>query len=425
MNTKRIPWIYIPTLYFAEGVPYILVNTVSVIMYKKMGISNQLIGLTSILYLPWVIKMFWGPIVDIYSTKRNWIIYSQLAMCISIALVAFGIQLPTFFWITLGIFTIIAFISATHDIAADGFYMLALDKKMQAFFVGVRATAYRLAMLFGSGVLVVLAGNIEKRFGNIPLSWLVAMSIAGTVFLLAFLFHRYYLPYPTSDMSGIASGQKASFVKVFRTYFQQDKIVPIVIFILIYRLGEAVLVKMATPFLLDKSEVGGLGLATDTVGYVYGTVGVLSLTIGGLIGGWLISKFGLKKCIWPMAIMLKAPDLVYVYMSIVKPPLEIVYVLVGFEQFGYGIGFTAFMVFLMYIAKGKYKTSHFAISTGIMALGMMIPGLVSGILQNALGYVNFFILVICLTIPGMIILFFIPIEDENKRPVGDEPSVSS
>lgn len=425
MNTKRIPWIYIPTLYFAEGVPYILVNTVSVIMYKKMGISNQLIGLTSILYLPWVIKMFWGPIVDIYSTKRNWIIYSQLAMCISIALVAFGIQLPTFFWITLGIFTIIAFISATHDIAADGFYMLALDKTMQAFFVGVRATAYRLAMLFGSGVLVVLAGNIEKRFGNIPLSWLVAMSIAGTVFLLAFLFHRYYLPYPTSDMSGIASGQKASFVKVFRTYFQQDKIVPIVIFILIYRLGEAVLVKMATPFLLDKSEVGGLGLATDTVGYVYGTVGVLSLTIGGLIGGWLISKFGLKKCIWPMAIMLKAPDLVYVYMSIVKPPLEIVYVLVGFEQFGYGIGFTAFMVFLMYIAKGKYKTSHFAISTGIMALGMMIPGLVSGILQNALGYVNFFILVICLTIPGMIILFFIPIEDENKRPVGDEPSVSS
>lgn len=424
MEKKRTPWIYIPTLYFAEGVPYILVNAVSVVMYKKMGISNQLIGLTSILYFPWVVKMFWGPLVDIYSTKRNWIIYSQLAMFISITLVAFGIHLPSFFWITLVIFIIIAFVSATHDIAADGFYMLALDRKNQAFFVGVRATAYRIAMLFGTSVLVVIAGNIEKSTDNIPFSWLVAMSIAAAVFLFAFVFHRYYLPFPASDKPGATYQQKAPFIEIFRSYFKQDKIVPIVIFILIYRLGEAVLVKMAPPFYLDKPEVGGLGLATTTLGLVSGT-GMISLTIGGLMGGWLISKFGLKKCIWPMAIMLKAPDLVYVYMSIAKPPLQIVYVLVGFEQFGYGIGFTAFMVFLMYIAREPYKTSHFAISTGIMALGMMIPGLVSGVLQAALGYVHFFILVICLTIPGMIILFFIPLENEQKQQVEDVSSLTS
>lgn len=413
LSLQRIPWIYIPTLYFAEGLPYIIVNSVSVIMYKKMGISNQLIGLTSILYLPWVIKMFWGPAVDIYSTKRNWIIFMQLGMGFVFVALAMAIQLSGFFLLTLGGFIIVAFMSATHDIAADGFYMLALDQKQQALFVGVRATFYRLAVLFGSGVLVVIAGNIEKNTLNIPLSWTIVLAIAAVVFLGAFMFHRFYLPFPLNDFPRKGESRRAPFVDIFRSYFSQNKIVAIVIFILVYRLGEAILSKMAAPFLLDQPEAGGLGLETQTVGYVYGTVGVLSLTVGGLLGGWLISKYGLKRCIWPMALLLKAPDLVYIYMAAAKPALEQIYFLVALEQFGYGFGFTAFMVFLMFIADEKYKTSHFAISTGIMALGMMLPGMASGFLQNALGYVNFFILVICLTIPGLLVIFFIPLEEKG------------
>ncbi|NOY61042.1 MAG: AmpG family muropeptide MFS transporter [Calditrichaeota bacterium] len=411
--SQRIPWIYIPTLYFAEGLPYIIVNSVSVIMYKKMGISNQLIGMTSILYLPWVIKMFWGPAVDIYSTKRNWIILMQLGMGIAFIALSMAVQFQSFFLFTLGGFIIVAFMSATHDIAADGFYMLALDQKQQALFVGVRATFYRLAILFGSGLLVVIAGKVEKNTLNIPLSWTIVLAIAAAVFLGVFLFHRFYLPFPPNDFSRKGESQRAPFLEIFRSYFSQNKIVAIVVFILVYRLGEAVLSKMAAPFLLDQPKAGGLGLQTQTVGYVYGTVGVLSLTVGGLLGGWLISKFGLRRCIWPMALLLKAPDLVYLYMAVAKPALAQIYFLVALEQFGYGFGFTAFMVFLMLTTDEKYKTSHFAISTGIMALGMMLPGMASGFLQNALGYVNFFILVICLTVPGLLVLFFIPLEEKG------------
>jgi len=418
---KRTPWIFVPTLYFAEGIPYVIVNTVSVIMYKRMGISNELIGFTSILYLPWVIKMLWGPLVDIYSTKRNWIVFSQLAMFAALANVAFGIHLPAFFWITLLSFVLVAFVSATHDIAADGFYMLALDSKQQAFFVGVRSTFYRLAMIFGSGVLVVLAGNWEKSTGSIEMSWTAVLAIASGVFLLAFVFHRFYLPYPDVDRSGAQEGEKAPFVEVFRTYFQQEKIVAIVLFILMYRLGEAVLVKMAAPFLLDKPEAGGMGLDTATVGYVYGTIGVLGLTVGGILGGWVIAQYGLKRCIWPMAIILNAPHALYLYMSIARPALAVIYACVAIEQFTYGFGFAAFMVFLMYVAKGKYKTSHFAISTGLMALGMMVPGMVSGVLQSWLGYTHFFIFVLALTIPSLAILFFIPLNDSNKTS-SDTPS---
>jgi len=412
-SRKRTPWIFVPTLYFAEGIPYIIVNTVSVIMYKRMGISNELIGFTSILYLPWVIKMLWGPLVDIYSTKRNWIVFSQLAMFVALGIVAFGIHLPAFFWITLLSFVLVAFVSATHDIAADGFYMLSLDAKQQAFFVGVRSTFYRLAMIFGSGVLVVLAGNLENSTGSITMSWTAVLTIASGVFLLAFLFHRFYLPYPDADRSGAQEGEKAPFVEVFRTYFQQEKIVAIVLFILMYRVGEAVLVKMAAPFLLDKPEAGGMGLDTATVGYVYGTIGILGLTFGGLLGGWVIAKYGLKKCLWPMAIVLNAPHALYLYLSIVRPALVTIYVCVAIEQFTYGFGFAAFMVFLMYVAKGRYKVAHFAISTGLMALGMMVPGMLSGVLQGWLGYTNFFIFVLGLTIPSLAILFFIPLSDNE------------
>lgn len=409
------PWLYIPTLYFAEGLPYIIVNTVSVILYKRMGMSNEFIGLTSILYLPWILKMFWSPLVDIKKTRRYWIISTQFIMAGLFAVLALSIPTPFFIPLTLALFIAIAFISATHDIAVDGYYMLALGQRQQAFFIGIRSLFYRLALLCGQGLLVVCAGSLEEKTGAIPLSWLLTMFIPAVVFSAAGLFHVQSLPRPGEDRSADTALRRHDFTGAFTSYFSQSGIVRIVLFILLYRLGEAMLVKMATPFLLDAPEVGGLGMSTKAVGYAYGTAGMLSLTVGGLAGGWLIARFGLQRCIWPMAIMLNAPDLVYIYMSAVQPELWLVYVLVACEQFGYGLGFTAFSVYLMYIARAPYKTSHFAISTGLMALGMMIPGMLSGYVQQWLGYTGFFILVLVLTVPGMLLIFFLPLGREKER----------
>ncbi|MDZ8078489.1 MAG: MFS transporter [Nostoc sp. DcaGUA01] len=409
------PWTFIPTLYFTSGIPYVIINTVSVIFYKKLGIDNAQITLwTSFLYLPWVIKMFWGPIVDIYSTKRKWITYTQLAMSACLALVAFCLQLPNFFFISLTALTIGAFISATYDIATDGFYLLALSPEQQAFFVGIRSLFYRLAVIFGSGILVVMAGQLEVSLNNIPLSWTFAIGFSALILGILFIFHRLILPVPESDFQGQKAAKKINFWSIISSYFAQNKIINIIAFILLYRLGEAMLVKIASLFLLDKAEVGGLGLSTSDVGLAYGTFGVISLICGGILGGLLISKYGLKKCLLTMALALNLPDIFYVYMAYTKPSLTLVYPLVSLEQFGYGFGFTAFSVYLMYICQGEYKTSHFAISTGIMALGMMLPGLISGYLQKALGYPLFFILVCLLTIPGMIAMFFIPLKEESK-----------
>ncbi|MEH2014030.1 MFS transporter [Nostoc sp.] len=410
------PWTFIPTLYFTSGIPYVIINTVSVIFYKKLGIDNTQITLwTSFLYLPWVIKMFWGPIVDIYSTKRKWILYTQFAMFCCLGLIAFSLQLPNFFFISLATLTIGAFISATYDIATDGFYLLALSPEQQAFFVGIRSLFYRLAVIFGSGILVVLAGQLEVSLNNIPLSWTIAIGFSALILAIVFIFHRLILPSPESDnWQQIQARENIPFWSIISSYFAQEKIIAILAFILLYRFGEAMLVKIASLFLLDKLEVGGLGLSTSDVGLVYGTFGVISLILGGIFGGLLISKYGLKKCLLPMALALNLPDVFYVYMAYTKPSLTLVYPLVSLEQFGYGFGFTAFSVYLMYICQGEYKTSHFAISTGIMALGMMLPGLISGYLQKAFGYPLFFILVCLLTIPGMIALFFIPLKSEPK-----------
>jgi PAT family beta-lactamase induction signal transducer AmpG len=413
------PWAYVPTLYFAEGLPYILINTVSVILYKKMGIDNAQIAFwTSWLYLPWVIKMFWGPVVDLYSSKRQWVILTQMIMAVSLALIALSLNLPVFFAISILAFAVCAFISATHDIAVDGFYMLALSEENQALFVGIRVIFYRAAMIFGSGFLVYLAGRIEISYNNIPLSWTVATGVAALIFALIFIYHSFILPKPLSDTKRTpeAISQSTPFWEIFAAYFRQKGIVPILFFILFYRFSEAMLIKLASPFLLDTRAVGGLELSTDDVGLVYGTVGVLSVIFGGILGSWLIAKFGLRKCLWPFALVLNLPHLAYIYMAYTQPSVALAYPLVAIEQLGFGTGFTAFTVYLMYISRGEFKTSHYAISTGIMALGMMLPGLISGYIEQAVGYKLFFTIVLLMGIPGILTLLFIPLPgDEVKR----------
>jgi len=415
--TSRNPWTFIPTLYFAEGVPYILINAVSVIFYKRMGVDNATLAFwTSFLYLPWVLKMLWGPIVDTHATKRIWILGTQFAMTICLGLVAAVIQLPVFFAVTLIAFFAAAFVSATHDIAADGFYMLALSKDDQALFVGIRSTFYRFAMIFGQGLIVWLAGRLEVSTGNIPGSWALCFGFAAVLFGVVAVYHRFMLPYPASDRAGSKSTEhRSAWVDVFSTYFKQEKIGIIIAFILLYRFGEAFLVKMASPFFLDGLAKGGLGLSTSEVGIVYGTIGVGCLLAGGIIGGIVLKKYGLRKCLWPMAIIINIPMYVYVVLSQLQPSVYVAAPMVALEQFSYGFGFTAYMVYLMFVARGEYKTSHFAISTGLMALGMMLPGLVSGYLQNLLGYQHFFILTAVLGIPGIITLFFIPLPEDEKQ----------
>lgn len=421
MKTDRVasrnPWSFLPSLYFAEGLPYVLINTVSVILYKRLGIDNAHIAFwTSWLYLPWVIKMFWGPFVDVYSTKRNWILWTQAAMSLCMFVTAFSLRTQSFFALSLAAFFAGAFISATYDIATDGFYMLALTEKEQALFVGLRAGFYRLAMIFGTGFLVYVAGMLETSSNDIAGSWSTVMIVSALIFASAFLYHAFMLPFPATDRGRTASSGKkeASFANVIRAYFRQEKVGVTLAFILLYRLGEAMLLKLVSPFLLDQPSAGGLGLTTKEVGLVYGTVGVVCLVSGGILGGWLISRFGFKRCVWPMVIAMHLPDLFFVYMAYAQPGIGLVYPLVALEQFGYGLGFTVFTVYLMYSASGTYKTSHYAISTGIMALGMMLPGFVSGWLQQTVGYKLFFIIVCCMTIPGMLTIPFLATEKMDK-----------
>ena len=427
-----------PSLYFAEGLPYFVVMSLSGIMYKKLGISNADIALyTSWLYLPWVIKPLWAPIVDVFGKKRNWIVGMQLFIGAAIAGVGLTIPLPNFFQYTLILFWLIAFSSATHDISADGFYMLGLREDEQAFFVGIRSTFYRVAMIFGQGVLVILAGQLENIMTGLPvglssqtnsvrspIAWTITFLIIAALFSFFFIYHKFMLPHPASD-TPVKKDETVSpmkeFLGSFASFFQKKKIILIILFLLLYRLGEAQLVKLSSLFMLDKRTEGGLELSTSEVGLIYGMFGVFALVIGGILGGYLVSKKGLKSLLWPMLIGINVPDLVYVYMSIVQPGnFFVIASCMVVESFGYGFGFTFYMMYMIYISKGEYQTSHYALATGFMALGMMIPGMFSGIIQEAIGYKFFFIWVCLATIPGFIIAKFLPLEPEfGKKKISE------
>lgn len=412
MKNIKTPWAWIPSLYFAEGLPYVAVMTLSVIMYKRLEVSNTEIALyTSWLYFPWVIKPLWSPFVDLIKTKRWWVYTMQLLIGAALAGVAFVLPGDTFFQTTLAFFWLMAFSSATHDIAADGFYMLGLTEEKQAFFIGIRNTFYRVAMITGQGLLVMLAGLLEHRLGNIPLAWSLIFFLMAGLFIGLALWHKYILPKPAADAlrkDVTVRTLWSDFLQTFISFFRKRGIVSALIFMLTYRLGESQLVKLASPFLLDKAEAGGMGLSTGQVGFVYGTVGVVALLLGGVLGGVCIARNGLKRWIIPMALAISLPNLVYLYLAYVLPEsFLIVNSCVAIEQFGYGFGFTGYTMYLMQFAEGEYKTSHYAICTGFMALGMMLPGMVSGWIQEQIGYQYFFIWVMVCCLPLLFVIPFI------------------
>ncbi len=545
---KHSPWTWIPSLYFAEGIPYIIVMFVASDMYKTLGVPNSTLAFwTGLLYLPWVIKPLWSPFVDMYSTKRNWIFWMQLTLAVMFFGVSLSLHLPWWFPMTIFFLWGMAFSSSTHDIAADGFYILGLNEHDQAFFTGIRSTFYRLAMIAGLGLLGIITGMIidhtgletvrvninsvpasevgkviseadvmipedsdgtarilvfpdvvnvplasdgldsstvffvlsappeeaitmsfgqkkgsqdihlvtsgimefdqsnwnipqkqiitvssnlkvrtssifEAKAGDVPFGWSVSIAFLGGLFIIFAIYHRYMLPRPIRDTIRQPGDDHSSYGEIFSSFFRKEGIVPSVLFLLFYRFSEAQLTKMASPFLLDVRENGGLALSLTEKSFAYGTVGLLALLIGGVSGGILASRHGLKKWIWWMALAINIPNVVYIFMSYSMPSnLFVVNSMIAIEQFGYGFGFTGYMLYMLYVAgQGKHETAHFALTTGFMALGMMIPGMISGYIQEILGYQHFFIYVIICTIPSFIALYFVNIDAEFGKKVKEK-----
>jgi MFS transporter, PAT family, beta-lactamase induction signal transducer AmpG len=418
---KRIsPWAWVPSLYFAQGIPYVVVMTLSVVMYKNMGLSNTEIAYyTSWLNLPWVIKPLWSPLVEIFSTRRRWIWAMQFFVGTALALVAFSIPTTHFFQLTLAIFWLMAFSSATHDIAADGFYMLGLAQHQQAAFVGIRSTFYRVAMIAGQGGLVYLAGQLIAANASPKQAWQAVIGGLALVFFILGAHHFFALPKPESDQifpaekRGSARGVWSTFLATFIQFFQRPNIGWILAFLLLYRFGEAQALKLVTPFLLDPRSQGGLGLSTSDVGLVYGTIGVIALTCGGLLGGLAISQRGLKQWIWPMMLACHIPNLIFVLLSLYQPTDRyLIAAAIAIEQFGYGFGFAAYLLFMIMVADGANKTAHYAICTGFMAAGMMLPGMASGWIQSQLGYTQFFVWVCLACVPSLLIATRLKIDPE-------------
>jgi PAT family beta-lactamase induction signal transducer AmpG len=411
MKTDNSPWYWIPVLNFASGLPYAIIISVSVIMYKNLGINNEDIGIyTSLLYLPWVIKPLWSPFIDLYSTKRKWFLSMQLLISLAFLLVGLTIPLSNFFVISLAVFWVAAFASASNDVASDGFYMLALEKDQQSFFLGIRSTFYRLSMLTGNGLIVVIAGYLEQEYGDKQKAWSYTMVVVGLIMTVITIYNYFSTPKMEAKIveTKTESIPNKSFGAVFATFFQKKQIGLVLAFILLFRLGESQLLKMLTPFLIDPITAGGMGLTTQDVGVIYGTFGVISLTVGGILGGIVISRDGLGKWMLPMILAMHLPIIGFILLSHFHPgSVFYIYATVIAEQFGYGFGFAAFMMYLIYVADGESKTSHYSIATGFMALGMMLPGMLSGYIQEYLGYGNFFIWVFLATIPGLILSRFL------------------
>ncbi|MBU2060743.1 MAG: MFS transporter, partial [Bacteroidetes bacterium] len=409
-NIDHKPWYWIPVLNFASGLPYAIIISVSVIMYKNLGINNEDIGVyTSLLYLPWVIKPLWSPFIDLYATKRKWFLAMQLLISIAFLVVGLTIPMNHFFVISLAVFWVAAFASASNDVASDGFYLIALEKDQQSFFLGIRSTFYRLSLLTANGVIVILAGYLEETYSDVHKAWSYTMIAVGLLMTLITIYNYFSTPKTEKVIvKNSVEAQKASFASVFASFFRKKQIGLVLAFILLFRLGESQLLKMLTPFLIDETTVGGLGLGTQDVGIIYGTFGLIALTLGGILGGIAISKDGLGKWMLPMILAMHLPIIGFVLLAHFHPSLLYhiqwdlyffnfdynfnVYttLVVVLEQFGYGFGFAAFMMYLIYVAEGESKTSHYSIATGFMALGMMLPGMASGFIQEYLGYGNFF-----------------------------------
>ncbi len=415
---NKTPWFWVPSLYLYQGIPYSIVMTTSALFYQSMGINVASFTFwTSLLYLPWTIKPLWSPIVEACSTKRRWVVITQMVVAVLFLLLGLSFQMQCFYPLSLLTLLFIALGSASHDIACDGFYMLALNSRQQSFFVGIRTVFYKVAMLAAVGLIPIVVDYVNgKNTSNSSWGWTVAFITLSIVMLALWLYNSRMLPHP-SDTTSDSSSSLTIYKEVIVSFFSKPGVVPSIAFLLLYRLGEAQLAKIATPFLIDDRSNGGLGMSMTDYGIAYGTLGMIALTLGGVVGGWLASKFGLKRLIWPMVAFMNLPNLVYVALAIWQPVADswTIYAAIITEQLGYGFGFTAYMLFLLlYVGDSKYKTAEYALGTALMALGMMLPGMISGFVQELVGYDYFFIYVVICCIPGTILVKYLRLEDNSQ-----------
>ena len=413
----RNPWTWVPSLYFAEGLPYIIVITLSVVMYKQLGLGNAEVAYyTGWFYLPWLIKPLWSPFVDLLKTKRWWIVAMQWLIGAGMAGIAFTLPMAGYLQWTLALFWLMAFSSATHDVAADGFYMMALDEGEQSFFVGIRSTFYRLATLAGQGgLLIIMDWWVQHTGGNVREAWVETFYGVGALFIIVGAYHAWLLPRPKSDATRNLEARDLlrEFVRTVGSFFQKEGVMPALLFMLLFRFPEAQLGKMSIPFLMDPIAEGGLGLSLKDIGIIQGTLGPIGLTLGGILGGVCISRGGLKRWLWPMVWAISLPDIVYVYLSYAQPSnLYLISSCLFIEQLGYGFGFTAYMLFLIYYARGTHETAHYAIATAFMAAGMMLPGMMSGKLQEIMGYQGFFLWIMACCVVTFVVSAFLKIDKD-------------
>ncbi len=430
-SDRLAAWSWIPTLYFTSGMPYVVVATLSAVMYKNMGVSNaDVTAYTSDLLWPWVIKPFWSPLVDLIGTQRRWTVAMQALIAIGLLVTAWFIPTGNFLVGTLASFWILAIASATHDIAADGFYMVSMNERDQAWFVGIRSSFWRLAMIVGSGVLVFLVGMLNTSWDgasyglglvefNLPIekAWYYVFTGLSAFFAVVAIYHQLMLPRPaTVHKASLKSVGDLSrqFLLTFGTFFQKKGIILSLAYLLVYRFSEAQLAKMKALFLLDPTVEGGLGLTNQQLGILDGTIGVILLTLGGIVGGIIVARDGLRRWIFPMAIAINLPNAAYAYLAWAQPDsIWQIGTAVAIEQFGYGFGFAGYMLYMLYLARGEHQTAHYAICTGFMTLGYMLPGRFSGAIQESVGYENFFLWVLIATIPSLIVTLLAPLQDES------------
>ena len=427
---QKNPSLWVPSLYLGESLPYAAVMLMSVVLYQEMGLSDTQIALyTSWLGLPWVIKPLWSPFIDTLRTKRWWVLAMQLLIGAALGMVA--LTLPTAMWLkaSLALFMLVAFSSATHDISADGFYILGLTNRQQELFVGVRNTFYRIGMVLGQGGLVMLAGVLQEGFCGmapmgIPVAWSITFAVVGALMLLLFAYHSRMIPVvekPAAKVDGEKHGVSFhlhEFAKTWVVFFSKPHILTALCFILLFRLPEGLLTKIIPLFLKRSIAEGGLGLTDVNSGLISGTLGVIGLLGGGLLGGWLVSKYGLRRMLWPLVLCLTLPDVVYVYLSLVQETnLWIVGTCVFVEQVGYGLGFTAYTLYLVSFSHGERSTSVFSLCTAFQYLGgVMLPGMVSGWMSDSLGYSQFFLCIMGFCLVTFVVTALVKLPAEEAEP---------
>ena len=409
-NHNPISWV--PTVYFAMGLPFVVLNMVSVLMFKGMGIGDAQIALwTSLIMMPWTLKFLWSPFLEMFKTKKFFVVLTQMVTGAGFALVALALQLPFFFAICIALLAVIAFSGATHDVATDGVYMSELNKQDQAKYIGWQGAFYNLAKILANGGLVWLAGMLKDEFGVVH-AWMIVMLMCAGIMILIGLYHIRILP-----SGGGASGEVNTMSdalnmlwEVIRSFFQKKHIAFYIVFIILYRFAEGYAIKIVPLFLKASVADGGLGLSTQDIGLVYGTFGAGAFILGSLLAGYYISAFGLRKTLFSLCCAFNIPFLVYFLLALYQPSdLWIIGMAIVSEYLGYGFGFVGLMLFMMQqVAPGKHQMAHYAFATGIMNLGVMLPGMMSGYLSDWLGYRDFFIWVLIATIPAFIVTWLVP-----------------